>query len=112
MIDPKDDPTSIGSILVAMGVITMDQLLVAIEEQTSASKDVLLGKLLVASGFISHEQLEIALGAQEGLRSKKKVHRAHASATIAERSSAAVVEIAQSVRKHSAEYVTVSRVKR
>jgi hypothetical protein len=103
MIDPKDDPTSIGSILVSMGVISIGQLNRAMEEQRTASRDVLIGKLLVAAGFISNEQLEVALNAQTGLRSKKPVVRANAQAEIAEQSSAAVVRIAGHLRKQSAD---------
>lgn len=101
MSDPKSDPTSIGLILVAMGAITADQLHVAVEEQKQASEDVLLGKLMVASGFISPEQLEVALSAQAGLRSKKTVQRAHAQAAIAESSGAAVVGMAEHIRRQS-----------
>jgi len=103
MIDPKDDSTSIGSILVSMGVISIGQLSRAMEEQKNSSQDVLIGRLLVASGFISNEQLEVALNAQTGLRSKKSVVRANAQANIAEQSSAAVVRIAGHLRRQSAE---------
>ena len=101
MIDPKDDPTSIGSILVSMGVISVGQLHRAVEEKANASQDVLLGRLLVAAGFISNEQLDVALNAQTGLRSKKPVVRAKAQAYIAVTSSATVVKMAEHVRRHS-----------
>jgi len=101
MSDPKDDETSIGSILMAMGAVTVEQLKVAVEEQKIASEDVLLGKIMVASGCISPEQLEVALSAQAGLRSKKNVKRAYAQASIAESSGAVVVGIASLVRKQS-----------
>ncbi len=82
-MNPKDDPTSIGAILVKMGVVTEDELALAIEEQANASIEHLLGKLLVANGVCSMEQVEIALAAQQGMRSDEEHKQAVAIASIA-----------------------------
>jgi hypothetical protein len=83
MKNMKDDPTSIGSILLAMGVITEEQLDRVIEEQQRLREDTLLGKLLVANGYCTAQQLEIAIAAQEGMRSEDKASNAIALADVA-----------------------------
>lgn len=98
---PHDDPTSLGAILLAMGVITSEQLNQAIQEQENSSIEIMLGKLLVANDVISGDQLEMALSAQVGLRSKKREYKARAQASIAEASSAHVIALASSVRAKS-----------
>jgi hypothetical protein len=100
-MSPKKDPTSIGSILVAMGVITEDQLNEVTSEQNSI--DILLGKLLVANGLISPVQLESALMSQQGLRSNKKHLKAIAQAKIAECGGGAVINFATQIRQQSTE---------
>lgn len=82
-MSPKDDPTSIGAILVKMGVITEDELSLAVEEQENSSIEHLLGKLLVANGLCSMEQIEVALAAQQGMRSEEEHRQAVAIASIA-----------------------------
>jgi hypothetical protein len=82
-MNPKDDPTSIGSILVKMGVITEEDLSAAVEEQENLSVEHLLGKLLVANGVCSVEQIEVALAAQQGMRSEEEHKQAVAIASIA-----------------------------
>lgn len=82
-MNPKDDPTSIGSILVTMGVISKEDLDAAVEEQENLSVEHLLGKLLVANGICSAEQIEIALAAQQGMRSEEEHKQAVAIASIA-----------------------------
>jgi len=95
---PKDDSTSIGSILVAMGAITEEQLREAIQEQHNARMEVMLGKLLVANGIISSHQLEAALQSQHDLRSGKKHKRAMAQSRIAEQGVGAVLALATRLR--------------
>jgi hypothetical protein len=101
-MSPKDDPTSIGAILIAMSAVTPQQLEQALEEKDRASIDVLVGKIMVANGFCTIEQLEVALSAQSGLRSKKSSDRAIAAVDLAHRSHDAVVSMASRLRKTSA----------
>jgi len=82
-MNPKDDPTSVGLILIKMGVITKEDLVAAIDEQDNSSIEYLLGKLLVANGVCSKEQVEIALAAQQGMRSNEDHKKAVAIASIA-----------------------------
>lgn len=103
MTNPKDDPTSIGAILIATGVITADQLVGAVEEQERASIEILLGKLLVANGVISSAHLESALKVQKELRCKDKRRRALAQAEIAEQSTGAVIAMSTRLRQKSKE---------
>jgi len=98
---PKDDPSSIGAILVAMGVISEEQLQDAVQEQHNVRMDVMLGKLLLANGIISAAQLETALRSQNDLRSGKKHKRAMAQSRIAEQGVGAVMSLAAKLR-HSA----------
>jgi hypothetical protein len=100
---PKDDPTTIGAILVAMGAITEDQLQEAVHEQHQARMDVMLGKLLLANGLISAAQLEAALSSQSDLRSGKKHKRAMAQSRIAEQGVGAVVALASKLRSSATE---------
>jgi len=79
-----DDPTSLGSILVAMGTISPDSLKAAVEMQERLSTDELLGKLLVAEGGCTQEQVAIALSAQDDMRSRDKSKQALAVASIAQ----------------------------
>jgi len=100
-MNPKDDPTSLGAILLAMGIINSHQLECAVEEQADSSIEVMLGKLLIANGLISSDQLDMALSAQVGLRSRKRDVKAKAQAAIAEEGSAQVIALAASVREKS-----------
>ena len=95
---PKDDPTSIGAILVAMGVITEEQLRDVVQEQHNVRMDVMLGKLLLADGIISARHLETALQSQQDLRSGKKHKRAMAQSRIAEQGVGAVMSLAAKLR--------------
>lgn len=82
-MSPKDDPTSIGAILVKMGAISEEELLAAVEEQSNLSIEHLLGKLLVANGICSAEQVEVAVAAQRDMRSEDEHKQAVAIADIA-----------------------------
>jgi general secretion pathway protein E/type IV pilus assembly protein PilB len=64
-----EDPTkrAIGQVLVAQGVITDDQLKIALLEQTKTGQPV--GKLLVMLGFVSEAILRDALGVSMGKKS-------------------------------------------
>ena len=62
-----NSPTSrrpIGQILIAQGVISEDQLRIALLEQMKSNQPV--GKLLVALGFVSEATLRDALGESLG----------------------------------------------
>lgn len=65
---PKDDPSSIGNILLRMKLVTRDQLNAITEEQRHMREDHMMGNLMVAKGWITREQLELALAAQQGMR--------------------------------------------
>lgn len=82
--NPAEDPTSLGSILVAMGTISPDDLKAAVSLQERLSTDELLGKLLVAEGGCTQEQIAIALSAQDDMRSRDKSKQALAVASIAQ----------------------------
>jgi hypothetical protein len=100
---PKDDQTSLGNILVNMGLVSQDQLAEAVLEQQQTSIEVLMGKLLVADGVISEEQLQRALEIQQGLRSKHKYDRALAMSEVATFTHTRVVELASVAKSKVAE---------
>ena len=83
MTDSSGDPTSIGSILLQMGVVTPDQLVQAVEDQRKLQVDALLGKILVANGFCTAGQLEVAMAAQKSMRTGDEGDRAMAVADLA-----------------------------
>ncbi len=99
MEESLSDDSSVGQILLAMGAVTKERLLAAINEHKAASADRHLGALLIASGIVSHRQLNMALEAQTGLRSSSKRTQAHAKASIARESMENVVEITRAVRR-------------
>lgn len=80
---PRDDPTSLGNVLLELELITQDQLDQALQEQRDLRGDDLLGKLLIANGFVSVEEIEIAMSAQAGMREPRKSKRAMAVADLA-----------------------------
>ena len=94
--------TTLGSILVAMGALSEEELEEAVQEQEKSSIEQLIGKILVANSAITTQQLDIALSAQDGLRSKKKHIKAGAQAVIATHSSDKVIAVAGRIRKKSA----------
>lgn len=81
-MNPADDPTSIGAILMNMGAVTQEQIEEVIEEQRRLREDALLGRLLVAKGYCSQEQFDIAMTAQTSMRNGNKERRALAVADI------------------------------
>jgi hypothetical protein len=68
------DTTSLGAILVSMGVITEEELTAAVEFQWRSSMERLLGNQLVVMEVCSKEQVDEALRAQEKMRSGKYGH--------------------------------------
>jgi len=80
---PKDDPTSIGSILLAMDAVNKYQLDEAVRDQRASKEDVLLGVLLVHKGYCTRDQLSAAIDKQASLRGNNRSKRALALADIA-----------------------------
>lgn len=80
MADLTQDPTSIGSILMKMGVVTRAQVEEVMEEQIRLREDALLGKLLVAKGYCTNEQFDLAMEAQRLIREGTGAERAVALA--------------------------------
>lgn len=75
-MNAKDDATSLGHVLVEMGVITEAQLQEAVERQENSTLEQLLGSVLVHYGYCTKEDVDAALSAQKSLRSGKKVKHA------------------------------------
>ena len=73
MNSPAPHRRPLGQILIAQGVISEDQLRIALLEQMKSNQPV--GKLLVSLGFISEATLRDALGESLG---KKSVDLSHA----------------------------------
>ena len=67
---PEDDPSSIGNILVDMGVITRETLK-KLADEFKARREELFGEFLIRSAGISQDQLELALIKQKQLRGEK-----------------------------------------
>ena len=100
---PETKDTSLGTILVAMGVCTQEAVAWAAERQSRASQEQLLGMFLLDGGLVSKEQLKEALEVQAGLRSGRKHVRALAQAEIAAASTATVTSYAKHVKRKSIE---------
>jgi hypothetical protein len=98
---PADDPTSLGAILISMGIISNEQLDQATEEQRAASPDEMLGAILIANRHITDKQLDMALSAQHGLRSTAKSAQAMANAEIAHTGVLRVMAMAARIRQKS-----------
>jgi len=103
MRNSDDEDTSIGGILIAMGLVNDGQLAMAIHKHQEADRDTLIGLLLVSEGVITEDQLEEALSAQEGLRSWSRHKRALAQADIAQASGSALQKTMRRIRNRSAE---------
>lgn len=64
-----DDPASLGNILIQLGLITREQLDLALQKQAQAAP---LGEILVGMGSITQSQLEWALVQQSLARGEKQ----------------------------------------
>lgn len=71
-MDPKNDPTSLGAILLALDIIDEEQLMSAIEKQEKMREETVLGLILVNEGTITSAQLDLALSAQASMRTNGK----------------------------------------
>ena len=100
---PGLDPTSIGGILLAAGLIDQDELDQILESQNESSLYELIGHVAVNRGLITPEQLDKALEAQTGLRSKSRSRRAMAQAQIVELSARLIERAASKLRRQAME---------
>jgi len=98
-LNPADDPTSIGCLLISLGVTTDDQLRAAVVVQRDAEPDTLLGMVMVAKAMITPEQLEQAVKMQRDLRGRRKDRQALAQAALAEASMDRAVAAAHHMRE-------------
>lgn len=80
---PKDDPTSLGNILLEWEVIEKEDLERALREQETLRGDDLLGRLLVASGACSDDEVNAAMSAQASMRAVGRHKSAMAVADLA-----------------------------
>lgn len=71
-----NERTSLGAILMEMGVIEKDKLVDAIEMQRLIREEARLGKLLVENGFCSAADVKEALLKQKKLRESDHAHGA------------------------------------
>lgn len=83
MMNPTEDPTSLGAILLELGLVTQDQLETVVEQQRHMREETLLGVLLVHNGILTQTELDIALSAQRGMRESNRTTQALAVADIA-----------------------------
>lgn len=83
MMNPKDDPTSLGAILLELGLVTQEQLEAVVEQQRHMREETMLGVLLVHNGILTQTELDIALSAQRGMREDNRTNQALAVADIA-----------------------------
>lgn len=75
--------TTIGEILVSMGVITDKQRTTAMDYQRLSARTVTFGEVLLQLGYCTLEELDSALGLQKKLRSEKPQERAAATFDVA-----------------------------
>jgi hypothetical protein len=71
-MSPKEDETSLGSVLLELGLIKQEDLDRAVNYQQNSSMEQMLGAVLVLLGACSKEEIEYALSAQKGMRESKK----------------------------------------
>lgn len=83
MMDPKDDPTTLGSILLALDLVSEEQLTDAVNKQQKMREETVLGLILVSDGVITSAQLDVALSAQASMRTNGKHGLAMGVANIA-----------------------------
>lgn len=98
-LNPADDPTSLGCLLVTMGAVTSNQLDTAVSVQRDAEPDQLLGMVMVAQSMITPEQLAEAVKMQKELRGRRKDKQAFAQAALAEVSIKRAVGAAHRMRE-------------
>lgn len=111
MMDPKDDPTSLGAILLALDLVDEGQLLEAIEKQKRLRDETVLGLILVNDNVITSAQLDMALSAQESMRTNGKHGLAMGVADIAlhRRRRASVIQKRERIVEKSQQVVHACR---
>lgn len=67
---PELDETSIGNVLVEMGLLTLESLSDLVNKFKSLDQDELLGQFIVKNTDITQDQLDIALVKQYKMRGK------------------------------------------
>ena len=72
---PFDDPTSIGNVLLRLGLVSKDQILQAVERQARFN-EAILGAMLVEMGIIKPQDVAKAMGLQQELRTATSMARA------------------------------------
>jgi len=110
--DDYRDPTSIGGILISMGVLTPEELVEVLLEQEQLRKDHLVGRLLVASGKVSRAQLERAMRMQQAMRDKSKPQAAIAMADYAISQHQSQESIEASKRLQHKSHLVLNRARR
>ena len=81
-LDPKEDPNSIGNILVELGFCSMEDVMSAAKELDrirEETRDLRIGRILVDRGKITDAELEVALAKQEARKNGGRIQ--HASMT-------------------------------
>ncbi len=66
---PKDDPSSLGNLLIATGCCTSAQIQEALQLQCE-QKDLRLGEALIQLGYMTQRQIEVARARQNVEREK------------------------------------------
>jgi len=89
----SEDRTSLGQVLLALGMVTEEQLS-EVQAAKDGDPDLLLGRLLVVGEVITEDELDTALSAQAGLRSSKRTRRAQGEAQIASHRMGRVITMA------------------
>jgi hypothetical protein len=74
-LTPEEDLTSIGNILIEMGLISKEKLIELVKE-FQVSKEELLGEFIVRHTHITEEHIEIALVRQRAMRNGHTTHAA------------------------------------
>lgn len=74
-LPPEKDPSSIGNILVSMGLIKQEELEKLVIE-FKKTEDQLLGEFLIKKSIITTENVELALIKQRAMRNERQTHAA------------------------------------
>jgi len=70
---PSEDPSSIGNIIVGLGILSKDLFQEFIREFQELEIEILLGRFLVEKEVLTEEQLELALLTQKKMRSNGRI---------------------------------------
>ncbi len=72
-LDPVEDPSSLGNVLLSIGAVSKDDLRRALDEQAKMG-DVILGKVMVNMGLITEEVLDEAIQVQQLMKGTLSAH--------------------------------------